>query len=131
MTDFILGKSDCGRTLKERMRDRPKLPQKPRATGRVPVQRSYVGDRLKTIFTKRVGAIPCGWCRDEMTKLNQMTPEEIRADRTNIVNRITRNAMNAKKAWWAKLALIVDQSLHLGGAEIVIGMWLDEAINAE
>lgn len=103
------------------------------ATVRAPeVTVSKIGSRLKTKFASWVGAIPCGNCKNEISRLNRLTPEEAAAARDEIINRIEMNAKTATMPWYSRLAAKADGMATGGlGAKFLIGMLLDESIEEE
>lgn len=93
---------------------------------------SSIGTNLAKLFHDRVGAIPCGRCKREIRNLNSMTAEDVIADRENIIDRIEKASRKASANWLAKLAAKADEVVTDGAVKsAIIGMWLDEACEAE
>jgi len=85
---------------------------------------SDIGTRLHAIIERDVGAkIECSDCRDEVTKLNLLTAEQVNAERESIaigiVNRGKDKAPRFWMRWGAKLAP--------GVAKLQALAWVDEA----
>ena len=92
---------------------------------------SHIGTRLSLIIKTRYKAAPCGQCRAAIARLNTMTPEEVQADRENIIADIASRAAAKAPHWWQSLLVKADQALGTGKVDAMIGGWLDEAIAAE
>lgn len=90
--------------------------------------KSNVGTILITLFSDRVGAVPCSSCKQTMASLNRLTPAEIRQQHDEYVVEIERNAKRAAVSWWAKILVQAD-ALGTGGAVTrqLISNWLHEA----
>lgn len=95
-------------------------------------RKSDVGTRLMKIFTARVGAVPCGRCKNTMNALNKKSVEEILNDRELIATEIFKNSKEASVSLWAKLLAYADDKLNDGKVTIfMIQRWLEEACKAE
>lgn len=85
---------------------------------------SEIGTRLHAIIERDAGAkIECSECRDEVTRLNLLTVEQVQAERESIaagiVDRAKKKAPKFYQRWGAKLAP--------GVAKLHALAWIDEA----
>ncbi|TXH15019.1 MAG: hypothetical protein E6R03_08095 [Hyphomicrobiaceae bacterium] len=95
-------------------------------------RKSDVGTRLMKLFTSRVGAIPCGRCKNTMNALNKKSVEEILNDRESIANEIFVNSKEASVSLWARLLSYADDKLNDGKVTtFMIQRWLEEACREE
>ncbi len=93
---------------------------------------SGIGDRLKSIIQREIGrTIPCDKCKEHVLRLNQMLPNEVREKHQDIVKQIASRAKKESPRFWQRLAVTIDQALHIGETERRIGAWIDEAIREE
>jgi hypothetical protein len=100
------------------------IEQKPPA--QMKVFNSEIGTRLHAIIERVTGGrIECSECRDEVTKLNLMTAEQVQVEKeaiaTGIVNRGKKKAPKFWQRWGAKLAP--------GIAKQQAVEWIDQACN--
>lgn len=75
---------------------------------------SKIGTNLSKIFKERIAQVPCGDCKAEIEALNLMTPEDVRKDIDNLIDRIVKNAKR-NAAWWLKLTV---KTVEIVGSEI-------------
>ena len=95
-------------------------------------QKSRVGTRLLIMFRERVAAVPCSDCKATLKRLNEMTVEQIRSRRDATVAEIETNSQKASVVFWARILAATDQAITGGMAtRAMIGVWLDEALDAE
>lgn len=95
-------------------------------------QKSSVGTFLKQIFQSKVKALPCSKCKRMIEALNQMTLEEVIAERETLVHKIYLNSKETPLPFWTRLAAITDEKLTDGkGTKFMIGLWFDEACEQE
>ena len=89
-----------------------------------PIKSSGVGDRLKDIITREVGASPCGECRDEIAKLNLMTADKVRENRSQIADNIVERAKTKAAKWWQRWGAKIAPNY----AKARVLAWIEESI---
>lgn len=95
-------------------------------------QKSSIGTFLKQIFQSKVKALPCSRCKRMIEALNQMSLDEVRAERETLVHKIYLNSKETPLPFWTRLAAITDDKLTDGkGTKFMIGLWFDEACEQE
>ena len=122
---------DCGNLYGEQKALRERWLQLRRETARPSGPPSQIGTRLSAIIRERVGESPCADCRAAIQRLNGMTPDEVDAQRGQIVADFAAHAAERTGSWWLGLALRADQLTGGAGAAYAFGRWLDEAVEAE
>lgn len=89
---------------------------------------SSIGTKLKAIFIRELGESgPCSACSQMIFDLDGMTMDQVQVNRDAIISQIASRAASTAPSWWQRLAIVIDQSIHLGETERRIGVWLDEA----
>ena len=94
--------------------------------------KSSIGTKMHEIIFRETGAeIPCAECRDRISMLNQMSPEQVEVARPEIVADIVARASKQAPKLWQRIALTIDKFLDTGLANVTVNGWLTEAIKAE
>jgi hypoxanthine phosphoribosyltransferase len=92
-------------------------------------RKSLIGTRLMELFKQKESQIvPCSDCKREIVRLDGMTPDEVTADRPNIIAKIAARAPSVLPKLWQRWAAAADEALKLGNVRKRIGELLDEAI---
>lgn len=116
----------------QRANPAPKVSDKMRARSvRGPVIRPKgIGDQLMNVFKAKRGAkTNCQDCRLAILRLNAMTADEIMDSLDEIVAEIATRAPKEAPYLWQRIAVKVDQSLHLGQTEARIREDILEAVH--
>jgi len=93
-------------------------------------RKSKIGTRLKGIIAKaEPGVMTCGTCKAMIEELDGMTVKEVRRDMDRIVSDIASRAPQQAPKLWQRIAVRVDQAIHLGRTEKKIRGWVTEAIS--
>jgi hypothetical protein len=71
----------------------------------------------------------CGTCRDLITELNSMTADQVEKDIDRIVADIAARAPGQAPKLWQRIAVRIDQAIHLGMTENKIRGWVEESIS--
>ncbi len=91
-----------------------------------------IGTRLKEIIKREnPGIVTCGDCSTMAAELNQMSREEVLADIDRFVSEIAKRVAEKAPKLWQRIAVKVDQALHIGETERRIKQWVLEAIDSE
>jgi hypothetical protein len=129
MLDIALGLTDLSRPQVDQHRvalagmgfDVPALRDagpKPAVRQRRTARRSNIGTRLKNIISRaEPGAMTCGSCRNMVAELNSMTVAEVRKDIDRVVADIASRAPHQAPKLWQRIAVRIDQAIHLGQTE--------------
>lgn len=89
--------------------------------------KSDVGSKLQIIFKERVGAIPCGKCKQMINDLNKKNREEILLDIDNLVEMIIQNLQSARVSYWVKITKFVDSYFGDNLTRYALKTWILEA----
>ena len=74
---------------------------------------SQIGAALKVIIHRELpGAMTCSTCREQINRLNRMTPEAVLADIDNIVADIFSRSETEAPKLWQKWAIKIDKTAH-------------------
>lgn len=93
---------------------------------------STIGDRLKVIIERDTGMrIPCDECKAHIMRLNTMTISEVRGSRDKVIKEIADRAKRKAPSLWQRMAVTIDQALHMSQTEHRVGKWVDEALDDE
>lgn len=84
---------------------------------------SGIGDRLHEIILDKAGATPCGECKDDITKLNLLSIEEVKSQRESIADRIIKRAKTQALYWWQRWGATLAPEM----AKLEVLKWIDEA----
>ena len=140
MLDIALGLTDLSRPQVDQHRvalagmgfDVPALRDagpKPAVRQRRTARRSNIGTRLKNIISRaEPGAMTCGSCRNMVAELNSMTVAEVRKDIDRVVADIASRAPHQAPKLWQRIAVRIDQAIHLGQTEQRIRGWVTESL---
>jgi hypothetical protein len=72
-----------------------------------------VGTTLKSIIARELpGSMACNTCREQIARLNKMTPEEVLADIDNIVSDIFSRSETEAPKLWQRMAVKLDKAAH-------------------
>lgn len=85
---------------------------------------STIGTRLHEIINREVGAIECGECRQQITRLNSMTTDQVHADRESIAAGIVDRAKTRAPRFWQRWGA----TLAPGIAAAQVIEWIEEAL---
>lgn len=106
------------------------LPIDPASIRKRKIRRSNIGTRLKNVISKaEPGIMTCGTCRDLITELNSMTADQVEKDIDRIVADIAARAPGQAPKLWQRIAVRIDQAIHLGMTENKIRGWVEESIS--
>lgn len=130
------GRANPTQSASDRYRDSmglaPIVVQNPSASTAEPrtPQVSKIGTRLSGIFKDRVDAMPCSLCREEIQRLNTLTVDQVRSERDEIIATVLLNSERSV-TWYTKFRAVVEMAKNCCGPEGLIGIYLDEACDAE
>jgi hypothetical protein len=109
------------------LRRDPKSIELPSPVLELPKTQSQVGTRLHEIVEREAGRIECGECRDEISRLNLMTTQQVLAEKNAIaagmVLRAQKKAPKFWQRWGARLAPAIATSQAV--------KWIEEACGGE
>lgn len=115
------------RGAKKATANKPRVVSKPK-TPPVKVRRvesiSNIGVRLSEIIKRDTGAaVPCGDCKSELLRLNQMTAEQVLAEIDTIADGIVARGKSLTPKWYQRWAI----TLAPGAVKRKVEGWIREA----
>lgn len=89
------------------------------------INRTRYGNKLAEVIARHTGEhVDCSGCDNEITRLNGMTAEQIRADIQNITTGILSRGAVKARTWWQRWACTIAPELLRSR----IAEWIEEAI---
>lgn len=89
--------------------------------------KSEIGTKLQNIFKERVGAIPCGRCKQMINDLNKKEKDEILSEIDTLVDIIIENLKTSRVSYWVKITKFVDSFFGDNLTKYVLKTWILEA----
>lgn len=120
-----------GRHNNDRIKVKNPSSPTPKAIRNGDVAVSAIGTHMETLIRKRVAAVPCSRCRQRILMLNSHTPDSVASIRDALIKEMVADAAEVAPSWWAKMLVVSDQFLHLGGTQYLLNWCLDDAIAME
>lgn len=94
-------------------------------------QVSHIGDYIKEQIVSIAGKMtPCNACNKAVLSLNAKTPDEVEANKSEVVRGIIERSRKTPK-FWQRLAVTIDKAMGTGITEAVVGSWIESAIAKE
>lgn len=89
-----------------------------------------VGDRFAAALHNRLGGIPCGACQQEQRRLNTLAAEQVKAERTEIIEATVKRAKNLPR-WRDRIKAKLGDAVAPEQLRRIIGECLDLSLEQE
>lgn len=88
---------------------------------------AYVGNLYKSELIERLGGVPCGACDKERRRMNGLTLDECRAERSEIIEGTIERAKGSPR-WWDRIRAKVGDAIAPDELRRIVGECFDRAM---